>query len=246
MVKKRKIILSTVLLASVSILIVGRVYAQPYSSSNYSLEEARFGTGGELDTGSSSFQAQASIGNIGVGDVSSTNYRAVAGSITPSEEYLEFVVTQATIDLGVLSTGSTAYGSGTFYVRSYVATGYTVITASQPPDNGSGDTLAPMASAASPSPGTEQFGINLVANTSPASFGSNPAPQPSGAFAYGAAASGYDTANNYKYVVGDTVATSPKGIGQTNYTVSYIANIAPLTEAGLYTMDHVLVATPTF
>ncbi len=96
--------------------------------------------------------------------------------------------------------------------------------------------------------GTEQFGINLVANTSPVSFGANPVAQPDGdtSFTNGAASAGYNTTNQYKYVVGDTIANAPSGKGRTNFTVAYLANISSITEAGLYTMNHDMVATPTF
>jgi len=96
------------------------------------------------------------------------------------------------------------------------------------------------------SSGTEQFGINLVANTSPATFGSNPAQIPNSTFSFGQAASGYNTPNLYKYVNGDTVASSSSSSGETDYTISYIFNISSTTPGGTYTMNHVLVATSTF
>jgi len=106
-----------------------------------------------------------------------------------------------------------------------------------------------MSTLASSAAGTEQFGINLVHNTSPANFGSDPSPQPDGTYATGIAAPGYSTANQFKYVVGDIIARTPvgsSGWGLTNYTISYIANASIITPAGSYEMVQDLVAVATY
>jgi len=227
------------------VLFRGSGFAQQTCSTSYCSNEYFFGTGGEVELNSTNYSGRAGAGSLGVGESSSSSYSTQAGFVTAQEEYLEMVVNTATIDLGTLSTSSASTGSGTFYVRAYTSSGYSVKTMSDPPTNGS-VTLAPMTVAAASSPGTEQFGINLVANTSPTTFGANPAPSPDNTFGFGAAASGYATANQFKYNVGDTVATAPKGIGQTNFTVSYLANISPISKGGEYTVDHVLVVVATF
>jgi hypothetical protein len=216
------------------------------SSTNYSVEESSFSSGS--GTGSSaSYSSQVSAGDLGVGSSFSTSYSAYAGPISPNEEYLEMVVTPATINLGNLSDSSTATGTANFYVRAYINSSYVVNTVSGPPTNESGDTLEPMASTAVPSIGTEQFGINLVDNTSP-NIGSNPAPQPNGSFANGQAATGYGTVDQFRYNQNEVIAQNGgnPAWGQTNYTISYIANISGITEAGLYSMIHTLVAVTTF
>ena len=218
-----------------------------HSSPNFSIEESFIGPGGLIDAQSSNYGLRASLGDTGVGNSASTNYQVYGGYTTTAEEYLEFVVNGATIDLGVLSDLTTATGEGTFYVRSYLANGYVVSTVSQPPTNGAGNTLEPMAAQGASSTGTEQFGINLVANTSPASFGANPDQIPDASFSFGYIAGDYDDANQYKYGVGDIVAQADSSSGQTDYTISYIMNINQFTtEAGLYVMNHFLVATSTF
>jgi hypothetical protein len=96
--------------------------------------------------------------------------------------------------------------------------------------------------------------MNLVANTSPTTFGSNPSLQPDPTFATGIAAPGYSTTNQYKYGVGDVIACTGSagtcgnisGWGQTTYTISYIANINGITKAGAYSMDHDLVVVATY
>lgn len=222
-----------------------RVYAQS-NSANYSVEESSFSSGSGTGT-SASYSSQVSAGDLGVGSAFSTSYGAYAGPISPNEEYLEMVVTPASINLGTLSDSVTATGTAQFYVRAYLNSSYTVISASAPPTNESGDTLSPMTATASPVTGTEQFGINLVDNTSP-NIGTNPALQPDSSFASGQAASGYDTADQFRYNQGEVIAedTSDPAWGQTNYTISYIANISDITEAGLYEMVHILVAVTTF
>jgi hypothetical protein len=171
--------------------------------------------------------------------------QAQAGFNTNREEYLEFQVNTPSIDFGTLTTSTTKTGTATFQVKSYLANGYQVVTASAPPKNGS-YTLAGMATLGASAVGTEQFGINLKANTSPTTFGANPVQVPDGTFSYGTATTEYSIANQYKYVNGDVIASSPRSSGETDYTISYIMNISNATPGGVYTMSHVLVATSTF
>ncbi len=217
-----------------------------YNSQNYKVEENSIDSGGELDGQSPNYRAKSGIGELGVGRNSSTNYIANSGFNTTDEDYLEFTISGSTVSLGNLTTTSTGTGTATFSVRVYMSSGYVVKTMSQPPASENGAVLTGMPSATTSSQGTEQFGINLVANTSPASFGSNRSHIPDDTFAFGEPSTGYNTANNYKYVVGDTIAASAIGEGQTNFTISYIANVSVLTSAGSYRMSHDLVVVPTF
>ncbi len=230
-------------LVIVVFLTPARVFAA--SSTNYSVEESSFSSGSGFGT-STSYGAQGSIGDFG-GAAYSTNYGAYAGPITPNEEYLEVFVDAATIDFGTLSSSVTSTGTASFYVRAYLNSSYSVVTLSQPPTSENGDTIAPLTSSAAPSTGTEQFGINLVANTSPA-IGADPAHQPDSTYANGVAATGYDTDGQFRYNAGESIASSTgePAWGQTNFTISYIANISVLTEAGSYQMVHELAAVPTF
>ena len=117
----------------------------------------------------------------------------------------------------------------------------------QPPTNGT-KVLTAMAAAGVSAPNTEQFGINLVANTLPVAQGVVPSTQTIAGFGQPIAAVGYDVANNYKYVPTGTIAQSGatgKSWGQTNFTISFIANINPITPGGTYSViqDLMLVAT---
>jgi hypothetical protein len=225
----------------------GLAFAQ-YSSSHYEANEVFFGTGGDPNQSSANYQASVSAGALGVGRYASANYQAYSGFLTPNEPFLELSIDTATVDMGTVDPGTTQSGQADFHVRAYVDSGYTVQTVSNPPSY-QGHTLAPMTTLGSSAVGTEQFGINLVHNTSPANFGNDPSPQPNGTFANGIAAPGYDTANQYQYNVGDTIAKTPSGSsgwGLTSYTISYIANASIITPAGRYEMVQDLVVVATF
>jgi len=245
--KKQKHLFTILLLIG---LMIPAVAAAQSTSPNYQVEEMTFGTGGGVDLNSTNYQAQGSAGSLGVGSGSSTNYDAESGFLTANEPFLEMIINNTNLDLGTLSQSSVSYGSVTFSVRSYLSSTYSVKTLSQPPTSEGGAQLAAMNTAAGSSPGTEQFGINLVDNATP-NVGAYPSNIPDNTFADGQAASGYDTPDQFKYVVGDTIARSAatagnQAVGQTNYTISYIANISSITPAGVYTMNHDLMAVATY
>lgn len=215
------------------------------SSSNYQLSEVFFGSGGNLDACSTNYCSKESAGELTVGKTSSTNYQAQAGFNTNRDPYIQMLVSNTNTNLGVLKVNSTATATATFSVETYLSSGYQVINASPPPSNGSYTMHAlstPTASAA----GTEQFGINLVANTSPTTFGANPTYTPSSAFSNGIVDSSYSTPNEYMYAEGGVIALSTASTSYTNYTISYIFNISNLTPSGIYSFNHVLVATSTY
>ncbi len=153
----------------------------------------------------------------------------VTAQVNPT---LTFTVDSTTCDLGVLTastTGScihtmTAATNGTGgYTISYIPT--TTLT------NGSSDTITETgATGATSSQGSEQFGLNLVDNTTP-NVGANP----SGGS--GAASTNYTTADTFSFTAsGAQVAQASGPSALTTFTVAYIANIATNTEAGDYQM----------
>jgi len=224
---------------------------QQSCTSNYAVGETFFGSGGNLNACSGSYCAKQSAGETAVGNTKSTNYQAQAGFNTDRTPSLQFVVNSTNINLGILAPGVTATATATFNVKTYLASGYVVTTVSPGPQNNAGHIMNPLSSPAASNTSAEQFGINLVANSScgggmPGSLGANPVEVPSSTYSFGAAASGYNTACQFKYVNGDTIASSTKSSGETDYTISYIFNTTSLTPAGQYTMSHVLVATSTF
>lgn len=237
---------------AVPVAIMGSASAAPtYTSTTYGVDEVFMGSGGVNDASSASYKARASLGDTGVGNGASANFQAYGGFTTTPDPYIEVTVTDPNVDLGILSSATTAATTATFSVRTYLASGYNVVNGSDPPVTGGGmhyltNLTSPTASATN----TEQFGINIAANTVPASLtvpSATPVVQvPSAAYSFGTAAAGYNTANFYKYVKGDTIASSSKSSGTTTYVISYIYNITPVTPAGVYIFRHSLVATSTY
>ncbi len=220
-------------------------------SSSYGVSESFFGTGG-LDTcptqGGNAYCANMSAGELTVGNTQGTAFQAQAGFNTNRTEYLEVNVTKSAVDLGVIDPSSTGADTATFNVKSYPASGYVVQIYGTTPTYG-GHAITAMAGAAS-SVGTEQFGLNLVANTSP-TVGADvtqdvDAQNPSLPFGFGAAATNYDTADTFRYSSGDTIASSTESSGYTYYTISYMMNVTNVTPAGTYIANQSVVVTSTF
>jgi hypothetical protein len=245
LVKTQKLIYFSIIQLAAFLLLAGMVSAQS-SSTNYRIEESYFGIGGELEATSPNYSSRQSAGESGVGNTSSDNFQAQSGFNTTDVELLEVEVSGGTFDLGVLSTSSTNSDSTTFTVRNYLSSGYVVRLGGQGlSENSGGHTLNSLSSPTASTPGTEQFGVNLVANTSP-SVGADPVQIPDSSFSFGTAETGYDTADQFKHVEDDIIASSASSSGETQYTLSFIANIATNTPAGDYGASMFVVVIPTF
>ena len=221
------------------------IHAELQSSTNYLIDNATIGSGGVNDINSTNYSGRASAGELTVGNTAGTNYQAYAGFQTTSGPYLELIVNNAPIDIGSLSVSVAKTATAIFSVRSYLSHGYSVVVSGLPTSE-EGATLNPLAVAAASSAGTEQFGINLVANTSPATFGANPNQIPDASFSFGQVATGYNTTNLYKYNEGDTIAYSDSSTGETEFTIAYLYNIANDTPAGTYVLNQSITATATY
>lgn len=248
--RRKQVVLLAVVVTGLSILSGVQVLAQTSSSSSYQVQEYQFGTGGNPDLNSASFNANASIGSLGVGRSSSTNYDLEAGLITPSEPFLELFVNFATIDLGTLDGSTTGTGNGTFWVRTYLSGAYTVQTMSPSLTSESGRVIPGKGVLGVPQVGEEEFGINLVDNSSP-DLGSDPFNVPDNNFADAEAAPDYNVPDQFKYGQGDIIARSAasignQAVGRTDFTITYIANVSNITPAGSYTMVHDIVVVATF
>ena len=228
-----------------------RAFADSSASTNYRVDQTFFGSGGQLDANSTNYRAKQTAGELGVGNTASSNYQAYAGFNTTDEPFIEFFVTTSTINLGYLDTSSASTTTGQFYVRAWQADGYVVRTESDPPKNSSGaHNLTPLSAGGTSSPGTEQFGINLIRNINfcgaSCDLGADPVQIPDNTFSFGTATTGYNTSNNFRYNKGDIIARSLKSTSVTNYTISYLYNISTATPAGEYVLSQVLVATGTY
>lgn len=223
---------------------------QQSCSTGYGVSETFFGTGGELEACGTAYCAKQSAGELTVGNTKSNSFQAQTGFNSDRTPWIGVsIVGSPDVDLGVLSDQSTKTGSVQFKVSAYLSDGYVVQIVGPAPTAEGGHVLSSMSSAASTT-GIEQFGMNIVANTSPL-VGSDPAQDPdypSQPFGFGQAkaSSGYDVANTFTYNSGDTIAESTQSSSYTVYTISYLANISGVTPAGTYTTQQSIVATATF
>lgn len=218
------------------------VYAETLQSSSYRFEESAIGTGSLIESSSTNFQARSATGDIAIGNSASANFQVDSGTHTSPDPALTFTITNADVDFGSFSSAATTTASATFNVINYTTWGYVVQIIGTTPANGS-HVIPGMGTTAIAQPGVEQFGVNLVANTSPSSFGANP---DNGQFGHGLAATNYDTPNEFRFVSGETIATAPQNSGQTDYTMSYIINVGTLTPGGIYTAAQTLIVVGTY
>lgn len=115
------------------------------------------------------------------------------------------------------------------------STGYTISVQGDTLRSGVTNTITALAANTAASPGNEQFGLRMTVTTGANMNGTVSAPY---------AAAGYA----YTGTIGTpaTVATSPSASLSQTYSVTYLANIAALTEAGSYVTAHTYVATGNF
>ena len=223
--------------------IASPVFADPLRSSNYQFQETSLGGTGLLNSASANYQAAGAAGGIlGLGNSASAGFQVNAGNITTNDPSLSFAVINPSVSFGNLSAGVTATTTTSFEVINYTSYGYVVQIIGTTPTNGT-YTIPAMASTGPSQAGTPQFGINLVANTSPTSFGANP---DHGQFGFGSAAANYGSPNNYRHVSGETIATAPKSSGKTIYTISYIVNVSSLSLGGQYSSNQTLICSGTY
>lgn len=225
-----------------AVFIVHTALAVDPKSSNYQFDESSIGTGGLYGANSANFQANSSTGDVNVGNSASNNLQVDSGTKTQHDPTLSFSVNAGAINFGQLSPTQTYTASSSFSVSNYTSYGYVVQLTGPTLTTGS-HSIAPMDVVATPQLGVEQFGINLVANTAPVSFGANP---DNGQFGYGSIMPNYATANKFYYQSGDVIAQAAKSSGVTTYTISYVVNVGPLTAGGTYTTNQTLIVTGTY
>jgi hypothetical protein len=223
--------------------------AEALSSPNYRFEETSLGGSGFLNAQSNNYQATGTSGILGLGDSAGSGYQLNNGHVTTPDPTLTFAVNDFNISFPDFSATVASTTTSTFQVLNYTSYGYVVQIYGTPPTNGSHVITAMGTSSPEPSQvGNEQFGINLVANTSPVSVGANPDNNDSEGhqFGYGQTSTNYDTPNNYRFVSGETIAEAPKSSGQTVYTISYLVNVNPLTPGGKYTSNQTIICIGTY
>jgi hypothetical protein len=148
---------------------------------------------------------------------------------------LSFTVGSTSCALGTLSVSQAQQCTYTLTASTNGTSGYTISYLPVVTLTSGANTITALSALTASTLNTEQFGINLRANTA---VGSNTA----GAFGAdvsggsGTVASAYNTVDSFKLVAaGDTVSSSASPSLASTYTVSTIANIGATTEAGAYT-----------
>lgn len=142
------------------------------------------------------------------------------------------------IDLGILSSSTSRYGTSQFMVGTNAANGYTV-SANGPTMTSGSDVINNLVTPASSSVGSAQFGINLRANVTPL-LGADPTA------GSGSATPNYNIPNKFTYNDGDVVASDSGRSLIELYTVSYLVNIKSTQPAGVYNTTITYICTAGF
>ena len=198
------------------------------SSTNYEIFADAFGSGAAGNLSSSNYYVVASSGEVSMGFSESSAFRLDSG--VPSierEPSIGISVYPDEISLGLLSSTAVAYNSHSIDVYSNSRTGYILKIYGNTLETASSDNIDKIgASAIASTPGIEQFGLNLVANTSPL-VGAAPSLRAA------TIDSDYGTINKFAFTDADTLVTATT-FSTDSFTVSYISNISVGTAAGQY------------
>jgi len=189
-----------------------------------------------------------------MGDVGALSLPIVTNSIVSvTAEVLStisFTISQNAIYFGNLRTGGPCFAQNTNpgYVTcptiteaeafnmtaSTNGTGGYAISVQGPTLTSGANTITAIPASAASNPGNEQFGLTIVKT----GVGSGTATAP------------YSTASQYAYTgtssTAAQVASASAPSDVNTYSVRYIANISPITEAGTYTAAHTYIATGNF
>jgi hypothetical protein len=218
----------------------GRVFAQS-ASNNYQMVESQFGNTTSNESCSDNYCASVSIGN----DSQASSATAPEfGKANYSEPLLEMIVISGDSNLGELTTEKTGTKIMQVKIRNYLTGGYRLQILGDAPKY-QNHVLATPSSPVASQPGTEQFGINAVENSTP-DVGATPVLQPDEGNGTGLVLANYKIANQFMYVSGQTIAETAENTGGADYTVSMIVNISNETPAGKYSGDFAAVVMPYF
>lgn len=143
-------------------------------------------------------------------------------------------------DMGLLDPEKTLTAQSQMAVGTNASAGFVIIANGAPMSAGTNVIDSPEEPVQSLL-GQNQFGINLVENTSP-SIGLNP----EGEWANAVVEDDYAKPNFYKFQSGDVVAYSPNVSLMKKFTVSYVLNSSPELRAGTYATSINFIASGRF
>lgn len=156
----------------------------------------------------------------------------------------------------LFSPTATAIAFSQMAASTNAGTGYNITVSGNTLESGANDVNAIGSTAETSAPGTEQFGLNLRANTAgvtgvgarfPGSS-ANVAPADDATDFYGDAAGQFAVIDSFAFddAAANTVASANANTDPQIYTVSYIANVTGRQPAGNYSTTLTYVCTPLF
>lgn len=143
------------------------------------------------------------------------------------------------VDFGTFSSTAASSGTSVMAASTNGQGGYSITVNGTTLTSGA-NTITALASQTASSNGTEQFGLNLRDNTTP-NVGADPSGAGSGSYS-----ANYGTADQFRFVDGDIVASNGSATDANTFTASYLVNIGGATEAGTYTATMTYICTATF
>jgi hypothetical protein len=152
-------------------------------------------------------------------------------------------ISGSTLSLPAASSTATRSGTSVMAASTNGVSGYSITISGSTLTCGtcSGTpTIPALASQTASTIGTSQFGTNLKANTTP-SVGAEVSGSGSGT-----AAANYGTANQYRFVSGDSVSSAAAATNANTFTTSYIVNVSGSQAAGSYSATFTYTATALF
>jgi hypothetical protein len=147
--------------------------------------------------------------------------------------------TGSSVNLGTLTPSTTGSGTSQMGISTNAGSGYNITVNGTTLTSGS-NTITALATQTASTQGNSQFGLNLRDNATP-----NVGTDPQGA-GTATPTTNYNTADQYRFVTADQVASKGSADDFRLFTVSYIANINGAQPAGSYTSTLTFIATATF
>lgn len=143
-------------------------------------------------------------------------------------------------DMGTLAPNQTLTAESQIAVGTNASSGFAITVNGLPMSAGTNE-ITPLSRPTPSAPGNNQFGINLMDNSSP-----DVGEIPDGEWFNGVPTADYGQTNRFTYRDGDLIATSPDVSLMRRFTISYIVNTSPNLPAGVYTTTLTYVASGRF
>ncbi len=152
-------------------------------------------------------------------------------------------ISGSSVGFGTSTPTSTTSGTSVMAASTNGASGYSITANGSTLTCGScagSPTISALSSQTASSQGTSQFGFNLRDNATP-NVGTDPSGTGSGTYT-----GNYGTADQYRFVTGDSVASAAAATNANTFTSAYIVNIPGSQAAGTYTTTLTYICTATF